>query len=547
MNINRFMNYSRYILAIVTLLYILLVWMYFKDNTAQLNASSLLIWFLLIPALLIGTIVAIRWWLKKQRHNDAEQTTATPTKEQTSLPETYKIFIYSSLNLPEGNEWSEIIENKQDLTMLDEELLDFDGLPILTKPITQVTTEPWLLDEISSAAINNEDDADFSSYEHTEAPNDLTLRLGALIKEQLQLSADILTIIAEHFAKLAHDKQTEPNAALDIHPEWQQQYIVSSDSRDDAQDHAALIDKAQIEAIKLSIHLCLPENADSRLLSQLLKQQLQAYGLPEALLEITLIISDTVETTNTDPIGTDAPRETQSPLHFIDEHIIALAKAQTPEVCLLVIADSQLNEDWLESHYYDSENARLIPTEASTLLVFCNQSSQGILDTDTLNPDNEILFSLAKIDSTPTDSRHHYANNIKRIKSLFFNSAFNHRLESTSPEPESKRALITPKSSSSDEPDLSDKDVTILSDINLQKSPYDIAVLNTFIDAISDKGALVNEHYLGHYMPLNTWLTSFLSLAILADTGYNNKQPSDIVALITQHNRCSLLWLADFY
>lgn len=553
MAIRKFMSYSHYVLVIVTLLYLVLVWLYFKDNPLQLNPSSLLIWFLIIPALLIVSILSIRWWLKKDSNKNIDKQTSQTTEEKATLPETYKIFIYSSFCLPEGDEWSEIIDNTEDLTVVDNELRDFNGLPVLTKPIARVVTESWLLDG-GNYNTASADTVDTESDEEAELDT-ITLRLGALMKEQLQLSDAMLSSLANHFENLANYDSIETNVALDIHPEWQQQYIVSSDDNSDSDDkqqsQQPATDVQLTPSIQLSIHLCFPENTNAPLLAQMLEQQLLGYGIPMALIKINTITNDDLETSAAESVTADT--EVYLPITFIDEHIIPLAQADTAEICLLIAVDSQINESWLETNYYDSSSSELVPTEASTLLMFCNQLAQDSLDNDASNLVEPLSVSITKTSPASANNRRSYVKAIKEVKDLLFNKDYLNYLGKTplNPEAETKSKSKTPANISKvpavSELDLSDKNIVLLSDINLLNSTYDLAILTTLIEAMQDKGALVNEHYLGHYVSNNIWLTTFLSIAALYSITQEDKQQSDILMLITKRSYCCILWKVDFY
>lgn len=555
MAIRKFMSYSRYILVIATLLYLVLVWLYFKDNPLQLNPSSLLIWFLIIPALLIVSLLLIRWWLKKDSNKNIDKQTSRTTEETATVPESYKIFIYSSFCLPEGDEWSEVIDSTEDLTVVDDELRDFNGLPVLTKPITRVITQSWLMDAENYNKANNATENDESDEDDEEAQLDtITLRLGALIKEQLQLSETMLSNLAEHYDNLANNDSTEINAALDIHPEWQQQYIVSSDDNTDSNDkqQSQEANDAQLTAsIELSIHLCLPENTNAPLLTQMLEQQLQSYGIPMASMKINTIIIEDLGTSAAESVTTDT--EAYLPIAFIDEHIIPLAQADTAEICLLIMVDSQINESWVETNDYDSSSSELVPTEASALLIFCNQLAQDSLGNNAPNLDEPLSFSITKTSPVSANDRRFYLKAVQEINELLFNKDYLNYLGKAplNAEAETKSKSKTPantsKSPSVSELDLSDKNIAFFSDINLLNSVYDLAILTKLIEAMQDKGALVNEHYLGHYVPNKVWFTTFLSLAILSSASHNNKQQSDIMMLITKHNLCCVLWTVDFY
>lgn len=60
----KILSYGRSVLVMILVLYLILVWMYFKDNARQLTSSGLLLWFVTIPLLFLGSIMALLWWQK---------------------------------------------------------------------------------------------------------------------------------------------------------------------------------------------------------------------------------------------------------------------------------------------------------------------------------------------------------------------------------------------------------------------------------------------------------------------------------------------------
>lgn len=591
------MSYSCYFLVMLLVVYLVLVWMYFKDHALHLTSSSLLLWFVVIPLMLLGFIMVIRWMQKKMEDKTGDIPDIAVEQENTELPDSYRLFMYSSVCLPEGNSWSEVIDNDADLTLLSEDLTDFEGLPILTKPIARladVASLPYgymhdvylenLLEDSDfddDTLDQNFDNETFNKESHTRRVTDLnstTLRLCSLIHEQLSLSDEILSSIAEHFNSHYQPDHHKPNSAINIHPEWQQHYLVSTDNENNDESTATSSDAV---LSNLPIYLCIPEGADSSLLIAAIKEQLATYGISESLISITPIITNVTDAANDHANEND----TYSPINFINEHVMPLTQSASPELCLLIIADSQINDEWLESQLYLSDKSNVIPTEAGVLLVFCNQSAQDVLDIDTnasfllteictppikdedvKNRDAEDIDpkasaakdSLAKNDdvnanNNPNDSitnKRSYLNNLTIIKNLLINN-------SLSLLPTNKTELQATKKTKADIKEidsvnyktnvlLSEITITSLSDINPEKKPYDISLFINFIDAFIAQGALVNEHHLGHYIPESTWLKPFISLSLLIDLAFEGQQESDFVFLITQHKRCSMLWSVDF-
>ena len=604
MGAKKIMSYGRFFLVMLLVIYLILVWMYFKDNALQLTSSSLLLWFVVIPLLLLGSIMAIRWMQKKMEDKEENMPDMAVEKENTKLPDSYKLFMYSSICLPEGDCWSEVIDNDADLTLLSEDLTDFDGLPILIKPITRLADAAslpygYMHDVYLENSLENSDFDDdnlnndfaneiFDEESHTRGVADLnsiTLRLCSLIHEQLSLSDDILSSIAEHFNIHYQTDSQEPNSAINIHPEWQQHYLISAGNENN--DESTTI-SPDASLSKLPIYLCIPEGADSSLLIAAIKEQLATYGISESLISITPIITN--DTDAADDHAND--HETYNPIKFINEHVMPLAQSASPELCLLIIADSQINDEWLESQLYSSDKSNVIPTEAGVLLVFCNQAAQDVLDIDTnasfllteicMPPvkDKDVKNRDAR-DNDPKDSdpkdgatkksmaenidvnansnpnnsltnKRSYLNNLTIIKNLLIDNSL-----SLSLSPTNKTELQATKKTKADIKEtasvnyktnvsLSDITITALSDINPEKQPYDISSFIKFTDAFIAQGALVKEQNLGHYMPLSTWLKPFISLSLFINLASKDQQESDSIFLITQHKKCSILWLIDF-
>ncbi len=549
MGVKKLITYGRYALALFLVIYLLLVWMYFKDNTLQLTSARLLLWFVIIPIILFGFIVFIRWRQKKSEAEELAPAQKISKKIKAPPIDSYQLFINSSICLPEGIDWPEIIDNDNDLTVLSEALSDFDGLPILTKPIEGVITERAAL-----YAYDNELDNETYPEDAAESLNELTLRLWALIDNQLTASDDALSVLAQHFERIMQQNIHEPNSALNIHPEWQQHYIASTPEDSSAEDSLPVISLST-----LSVYLSIPELADANYLVERLKQQLATYGIPEQLLTIQTIIADK-NPRHTDSFHNShdgADSETYQPLQFIHGQLIALTKAATPEICLFITVDSQINEQWLEANLYVDNASNLLPTEAGILLIFYNKAAKDLLDLD-----HKVRFSMTEIgEALPNDAssmaaevpqqaysntRQHYLANLKTIKQLLLDNSFallDRHDDKTKAEEKKSAQAIDNKTTMTDT--LSENSITLLSDINPSTQPYDLSLLMTFIDEFIAQGALVNDHHLGHYMPLNSWLQPFLCLALLVSAAKEQPQESDIKLLITQHKHRCMLWLAE--
>ncbi|MGP9601090.1 hypothetical protein ACT3R9_15680, partial [Psychrobacter sp. AOP42-A1-21] len=105
MGAKKILSYGRRALVIFLVLYLIVVWMYFEDNARQLTSSGLILWFVAIPLLFIGTIVALLWWQKKldKRASDKAESLGETSdkKENVKLPDIHQLFIFSRVCLPE--------------------------------------------------------------------------------------------------------------------------------------------------------------------------------------------------------------------------------------------------------------------------------------------------------------------------------------------------------------------------------------------------------------------------------------------------------------
>ena len=560
------LSYALYALTFIFIAYLLLTWMYFKDNAVQLTAFRLLLWFIIIPISLFGFILTLRWFRDKSDSKENKTELITNEKAELSSLETYRLFVKACISLPEGNSWSEIIDNKNDLTVLSEDLSDFDGLPILIKPIERVITEqnPLYLSQNKNDFANDDFEIEVDNYEiYDETYNDddeedraqstdtLTLRLCALIDEQLRLSDELLSLLAQLFSYLEQDND-EPNSAIHIHPDWQPHYPMDANSSNHNSNHSSDMDDEEsrkdlpAQALpKLSIYLCIPSFADADFLIHFIKQQLADYGIADSSFEVIIILADD---------------DSYQPLDFIDEHLMTLAKATTPVACMLITVDSQINEAWVESSLYETALDNTIPTEAGTLLFFSNKAAQ-----EALNLGSDSCFLLTKIHndtfsqtnstadadslqatSFERDTRQHYAKNLQKIKHLLLNGTSTIPVDKPKMQSVESQNLEPIADGSTIKAITSKNNINALTDINPLEQAYNLSAFMTFIDSLIEKDVLVNEHHLGHYMPSNLWLKTYVSLSLLVSQDELDKQESDLSFLITKHKNNCMLWLKYF-
>lgn len=587
MSAKKILSYSRFVLVTLLVVYLLLVWMYFKDNTRELTSSGLLLWFVAVPLLIVGVIMTLLWWQKRLANKAKQAIEDTGAEEDKKAPvkllDSYQLFIYSRVCLPEGDNWSEVIDNDEDLTVLSEDLMDMDGLPILTKPITRLAdaaslSYAYLYNNTSAASYVDEDDDSDEDDTHTErlaALSGSTLRLCSLIHEQLESNDEILSLLAEHFDQRYREDNTQSNSAIDVHPEWQQHYLASANSDNaayEAQGQSSHEERiSNVTLTNLPIYLCVPASADSAMLSAAIIEQLATYGIAEALLSIEVVTTHDIDLDVEDSQELD---DSYFPSEFIQQKLMSLSQSTVPELCLLLIADSQIDEEWLDTHLYSNRAAELIPTEAGTLLLFFNKAAQEVLDiessvsvllTEICTPSaqsNDIKNPTMNADETDhaerLSNKRSYVHHLKTIQNLLIDNNFSLSPTGTDTLTAVNKPLIKPTKKLSEKPSdsadnknnktnvsLSDMSIVAISDINPLKQPYDMTVYMSFIDAFIAKGALVNEHHLGHYMPLNNWLTPFISLSLFVDMAQKDQQESEKIFLVTQHKHCSVLWLAD--
>ncbi|HCT73415.1 MULTISPECIES: hypothetical protein [Psychrobacter] len=580
MGAKKILSYGRSILVMLLVLYLILVWMYFKDNARQLTSSGLLLWFVTTPLLFLGSIMALLWWQKKLD----KQTTDTPeildgTADKTETikpPDTYQLFVYSRVCLPEGDRWSEVVDNDEDLTVLSENLTDIDGMPMLVKPIARLTdaaalpypnisTNAYLADsEFDDGYSDSDLDSHLDDDRFTErkaALNETTLRLQALIYEQLGLSEEILSSLAEHFHQHHQKNTTQSNAAIDIHPEWQQHYLVSANEASNANNSSKENSDDTMTAASaghlanLPIYLCLPASADTAFLIATIKEQLATYGIPDTRLAVTTIMTDGTDAANI--VANNSANNTliATPADFINKHLLPLSKSTVPDLCLILIADSQISEEWLDTYLYSEQMTNVIPTEAGALLLFSNQTAQELLNIDASTSILLTEIGTARPTELVSDKRR-YLNHLTAIKNLLIDNTLSLSPTNTTALKATDKQTTKPTKKSSDINNkenyktnvaIEDMKITAMSDINPLKQPYDLSTYMSFLEAFIAQGALVNEHHLGHYMPLNNWLKPFISLSLFIDLAKEDQQESDRSFLITQHKHCNMLWLADSF
>ena len=566
---NTLKNYIQYALAVILILYLVLVWMYFKDNTSQLTASRLLLWFIIIPLFLFGMILLYRWRLR-MTSQESENTEQKHDEIPKSIPiKSHQLFVQSSFSVPEGASWQDIIEERtEDLTTLSEHLHDMDELPVLIKPVSnldieaayssiltyqELSSDDWLDEDANDETSANSEEHDYSSSSDIDREG-VTVRLWALIYEQLNANAENIHLLATHLSTA--DFGEEANVALHAHPDWQSHYIGhTADSVVEKDPTDMALNSAMNALSTLTLTLSISRDADATLLSALIKDYLFNCGIPIAKLSIHLTSMDSDSSlTNNSQLNhlNDANTENHLPISFMSQQLATLASDVSARVCLFIAADTHIHDSWVESQ----SDSYPPPTEAATLVIFYNAIAQHLLNPDSVAVSLvEISPDIAKqtrlddddtLDYSDMQARQYYAKNLLKIKQLLLENNF-------TPPPYPSKSLDAAKGSrdqNSSAKAITDtewlsKSLIAISDINPLSQSYDIALFMTFIEDFIEKGALVNDHHLGHYMPSNEWLKTFLSVSMLVDSVFNDAQELNHHFLITQHKRCCYLWFAE--
>ena len=566
---NTLKNYIQYALAVILILYLVLVWMYFKDNTSQLTASRLLLWFIIIPLFLFGMILLYRWRLR-MTSQESENTEQKHDEIPKSIPiKSHQLFVQSSFSVPEGASWQDIIEERtEDLTTLSEHLHDMDELPVLIKPVSnldieaayssiltyqELSSDDWLDEDANDETSANSEEHDYSSSSDIDREG-VTVRLWALIYEQLNANAENIHLLATHLSTA--DFGEEANVALHAHPDWQSHYIGhTADSVVEKDPTDMALNSAMNALSTLTLTLSISQDADATLLSALIKDYLFNCGIPIAKLSIHMTSMDSDSSlTNNSQLNhlNDANTENHLPISFMSQQLATLASDVSARVCLFIAADTHIHDSWVESQ----SDSYPPPTEAATLVIFYNAIAQHLLNPDSVAVSLvEISPDIAKqtrlddedtLDYSDMQARQYYAKNLLKIKQLLLENNF-------TPPPYPSKSLDAEKGSrdqNSSAKAITDtewlsKSLIAISDINPLSQSYDIALFMTFIEEFIEKGALVNDHHLGHYMPSNEWLKTFLSVSMLVDSVFNDAQELNHHFLITQHKRCCYLWFAE--
>lgn len=512
--IKKYLFYIRYVLILLFIVYLILIWMYFKDNVSSISSTELLHGFVVIPSLILASIILVQWQYKKKNNlseND-EQSSIASDATPNHQPSSYEIFIYSNVCLPEGEHFIDIIENSNDLTILSPVYTSFDNLPILIKPIAEIDSDN---DEL---------------YPHEDDIDSITQRICLIMRHLLTQSETELIEAANQYVSESDTKldKNQQNLTLSMHPKWQQSHILS-----ETQEAQSAVN-TQLPDTKLStlpIYLLISDLANKSYIKQDLIKQLVGYGFPEEVIDINSI---TLE--ESDKNNSQNQNQSLTPLSAIKNHIINITQSADPQISLVIAVDSQINDEWLEAHYFTSANpSSIVPQEAGALLFLCNAAAKSFVEFDKYTATSLIDFSAQSASEIPMVQEpadaSYYASNIRSISKFLQQDL----LTNSESDKEANRT--------DDELPLAPFNLTILSDLSPLAKPYNVNVFMRLIDDLNHKGACIDEHHLGRFVASSEWMAQLISLSLYADIETDEEDTLNKTLLITHDKTETLLWI----
>lgn len=505
--IKKYLFYTRYILILLFIVYLILIWMYFKDNVSSISSTDLLNGFVVIPLFILTSIMLVHWqYKKKDKLSESDEQSPIASDTTPNQPVSYEVLIHSYVCLPEGEHFIDIIESSDDLTVLSPDYTSFDNLPILIKPIAQIdydTDELYL----------HEDDIDSIDIDS------ITHRICSIIRHLLTQNETALIEAASQFVSKSDTTldKSQQNLTLSMHPKWQQSHILSENNEAQSTLNSQPSDT---KLSNLPIYLLIPDLVNKSYIKQFLIEQLIGYGFAEDVIDIH-------------SVQVESPDNTSTPLGVIKNHIKNLANSADPQLSLVIGVDSQINDEWLEAYYYTSANpSSIVPEEAGVMLFVCNTAAKSFVEIDKYTATSLIEFSTqgaSNISAVQTPSNTtDYASNIRSISNYL------------------QHNLLTNSESDQEDNDtlpLAPFSLTLLSDISPLSKPYNMTVFMRLIDDLNHKGARVDEHHLGRDSASNEWMTQLISLSLYADIETKEDDKFNKTLLITHDKTDTLLWI----
>ncbi|WP_201503411.1 hypothetical protein [Psychrobacter aestuarii] len=433
------------------------------------------------------------WYQNKPAPNN-DMTSDAPAKaplpQQKAQPNRH-LLMSSQVLLPEGNHWSEIIDNTDDVTQLNRSITDTFGLPLLTKPITEI-----------------EEALPLQTVDGVVPSDTLTERLWALIYTQLSQHDEALQVIGEHLL-IQTEQHIDTQTTTSIHPEWQQ-----TDSLHMQQESSAEATEPAIAILEL--YLCLPADSDKEFLRTTIQSLMTEYGIHAEALKLQLLSAEPVDNT---------------PLAFISDVLCSVADSNQPRVGMLLIADTQIDQDWLDNESDRILSEGMIPTEAASTLMFCNPSAAQLLAFDAFVPIHFTATTALPMQvNTADDQRLRYKQLLPKAKQTLLQQ---NMLPQTTADVEHH------------ERDDTEQPLVLISDLNVVQQAGDMDAFFKFTDDLAQQSFTVNAHHLGHHMPTNPWLTCFMPICLLTQYANDFANTEETLLAVIRHPTCCSLWQAN--
>jgi len=489
------LTYVRYSLVAVLISYLGIVWLYFKDNASSLTVSSFVLWFLALPLLFLSALGALRWYQNKP----AVEDNPTLDKPKTAVksdktPTSHRLLVSGHLLLPEGSEWAQIVDNNEDLTEINRALTDHFDLPKLIKPIAEVEEQmAWSDQENSEISESNN---------HT-----FTQRITALLQLQLEAHDEALAAIGAHFLDHYAD-HAAIDTASDIHPEWQHGATLHMQQEDVANA------PAQPALTMFELYIYAPNDAEPTIIKKSITAWVEDYGIARDQLSVHLITAQ------------DAISE---PLTFINDVLRRVAETTEPRLGLLMMADTQIDQEWLDNYANISMTDDTVPTEAASALLFANHAAGEILSLEQLlSVQLSTTIDLPEDDNRADMPKRSYRQLLPQIQSTL--------LAQKIIPPAADEATDIKKVKTQEHP------LVLLSDIDLVKQTEVLTSFMRFTDDLSQQHIDVTAHHFGHLAVSNPWLRCFMPICLLTQYQYEHPERTDTLLAVIQHPSCCSLW-----
>ncbi len=341
------------ILALILMISGLVIY-YWRDVQYDPTGADMLQFFIILP--ICAALLLLSPWLiykslkayqagKTQKLAAAEneekrlQQNNESEKNQDKPVEELILKVYSAAAIHSFGENQEIIEAMQAFKSpeLDETLLNQYGLPILSYRIKNL--DDWLPEP-----------------EEDEVLHSMRVqRIEALIQQQLQQHSESLHQIAAHLRKSALFYDAETAYEYRMHPGWINEQIKEENETEHPIEQVARLNKLNLHILLPAtlIHLW-PDEGQQELIEQLEQQ----YEIVQSQIHVEFHY---VEHSNAYPLWMSLLNDIQH---------------QNEQVSLVITAHSDIDQEWLEEQFWQSE--RYLPGEYAASL--CLSSAQLIME-----------------------------------------------------------------------------------------------------------------------------------------------------------------------